>query len=82
MDNKPLKMYSDSQEFLVRMGLRIKQLRIEKGLSLRDLSRISGVNNSKIAKVEKGYVNITVVTLAILLEALGVSPVVFWDFDR
>jgi transcriptional regulator with XRE-family HTH domain len=58
-----------------KLGDYIKLKREEKDLSLRDLSEISGISHSYIAKIERNDKNIhpTVETLTRLAEGLNIS---------
>jgi transcriptional regulator with XRE-family HTH domain len=62
------------KKYLQKLGENIKRLREAKGLSLRQLSYTCNVDNSKIAKIEKGQINITFTTLMQLANALEVHP--------
>jgi transcriptional regulator with XRE-family HTH domain len=42
---------------------RVKQLRLERGLSLRELSKLSGVDKSVIYRIENGYSYPTQITM-------------------
>jgi transcriptional regulator with XRE-family HTH domain len=59
---------------LKKLGLNIKKLREAKGLSFRELSYACDIDNSKISKIEKGQVNITLKTILQLAKALEVTP--------
>jgi transcriptional regulator with XRE-family HTH domain len=63
-DKKKLKIF----------GANIKRLREGKQLSLLKMSYACNIDNSKIAKIEKGGVNITFTTLIQLAEALEIHP--------
>ena len=67
------------EERLASMGKRLRVLRKEKGMSLRTLGEKTGVDNSKIAKVENGHVNITFTMLLKLLDGLSVKLEEFFD---
>ncbi len=68
-------MVSNSDiKHLIILGTNIKRLREAKGLSLRQLSYACNIDNSKIAKIEKGQINITFTTLLQLANALEVHP--------
>lgn len=54
-----------------RIGLRLMQLRQEKGLSQRDLAQISGVTQKTIYKVEKGLFSVGLDVLCRITDALG-----------
>ena len=49
-------------------------LRVERKLSIRKLSELSGISKSQINNIENGKQNPTVYTLCCLAEALNVSP--------
>ena len=55
-------------------GQRLRQLRVEKALSLRALAQRSGVAFDTINKLELGYRPARLVTIRKLAEALGVEP--------
>ena len=55
-------------------GQRLRQLRIERALSLRALKERSGVAFDTINKLENGHRPARLVTIRKLAEALGVEP--------
>ena len=63
------------------MGRRLRTLRESKGLSLRDLADKTDIDNSKIGKIEKGRVNITIGIFMELCHGLEVLPKDFFDYD-
>jgi transcriptional regulator with XRE-family HTH domain len=63
-----------NRKYLVTLGENIKRLRETKGLSLRQLSYACNIDNSKIAKIEKGQINVTFTTLMQLANALELHP--------
>ncbi|MEJ7823063.1 MAG: helix-turn-helix transcriptional regulator [Chitinophagaceae bacterium] len=68
-------MVKDSDKNKLKiLGANIRRLREGKQLSLRELSYACNIDNSKIAKIEKGLVNITFTTLVQLAEALEIQP--------
>ena len=56
------------------LGANIKRLREAKNLSLRDMSYACTIDHSKIAKIEKGQINITFTTILQIAEALEIHP--------
>jgi len=56
-----------------RLGVRVRDLRKERGLTLEELARVSGVSRAMISKLERGEKNPTLVIAARLAEGLGVS---------
>lgn len=55
------------------VGRRLKEIRIEKGLSQEDLAHEACVGRAAISAIESGTSNPTVLTLASLCAVLGVS---------
>lgn len=68
----PLEVYAIPPIFPC-MGLRIRQLREEARLSLRDLAKAAGVDFSTIHRIEVGTEEPRLGTLGKLAKALGVS---------
>lgn len=55
-------------------GLNVRRLREERGWTQEELARLSGINRSYLAGVEKGKRNVTIVNIARIAKALEVSP--------
>lgn len=62
-------------------GAHLQKLREEQGLSYRQMATACDIDHSKIAKIEKGQVNITLTTVFQLAKALSVSPAQLFDAD-
>lgn len=56
-----------------RLGVRVRDLRRDRGLTLEELAAASGVSRAMISKLERGEKNPTLVIAARLAEGLGVS---------
>jgi transcriptional regulator with XRE-family HTH domain len=63
------------------LGKRVRQLRLEKKMSLRGLSQKCDLDYSDIGKYEKGEVNIQLSTIYELAKGLEVHPKSLFDFD-
>lgn len=63
-----------------KLGARLQQLREGHKLTLRELSYRCGLDHSKIGKIEKGKMNVTLNTLFELSEALQVHPREVFNF--
>ena len=66
---------------LVSIGNRVKNLRINKGLSQDELARRIDFDRTYLSRVESGKQNMTVETLFKICEGLGVTIKEFFDFD-
>ena len=62
------------KKLLKKFGENLRNLRTQKGFSLREMSYACSIDNSKIAKIEKGQINITLTTLLQLAGALEIHP--------
>ena len=69
------------KKVLKRFGENLRRLRKEKGLSLREMSYACSIDNSKIAKIEKGMINITFTTLLQLATALETHPSTLLQYE-
>lgn len=58
---------------LERIGQTIRTHRLEKGWSQEQLSEKSGVDRSFLGKIERGEVNVSVLTLCDIAKALSVN---------
>jgi len=65
---------------LKKFGENLRKLRNQKDFSLREMSYACSIDNSKIAKIEKGQINITLTTLLQLAVALEVHPSSLLDY--
>jgi len=69
------------KKVLKNFGENLRKLRKQKGLSLREMSYACSIDNSKIAKIEKGMINITFTTLLQLAVALEIHPSSLLDYQ-
>ncbi|WP_371878169.1 helix-turn-helix domain-containing protein [Chitinophaga nivalis] len=73
-------MTIDDTEILVRFGANLRRIRQEKQLSLRQLSYLCKVDYSKIGAMERGEINITLLTIKELALGLDVPPSMLLNF--
>jgi len=67
----------------VSLGGRIKELRVEKHLSMRALAQLAGLKSvAFVADVEKGFRHPSPDVLAAFAEALGIEPSELRNLDR
>lgn len=58
---------------LTAMGLRIRELRQTRGLTLQDLADVSGLSTSMLSLVERGRASPSIGSLIVIASALGVA---------
>jgi len=71
---------ASAQDHLTKLGNRISDLRTRAGYNLRQFATKINLDNSKLSKIERGKINITILTLKAIYEGLEVSPEDFWKF--
>jgi transcriptional regulator with XRE-family HTH domain len=64
----------NDKETLKIFGAHLRTLREGKGLSLRELSYACNVDFSKIGLMEKGEINLTLLTILDLAKGLDIHP--------
>lgn len=65
-----------------KVGLRIKQLRNEVGLTQTELAEFVGKDRQYLYKIEKGRVTPNIVTISAIAFALEISLKDLFDFDK
>lgn len=61
----------NDDNILYRIGNTIRRLRFEKKWSQEKLAEVSGIDRSFLGKVERGEVNVSILTLCNVAKALG-----------
>ena len=74
-------MATQSEKFHNALGVRLQSLRMERGLSILQLSEISNVGKSQLYRIEAGGTNCTMLVLLGIANALEVSPSNLLDFE-
>jgi transcriptional regulator with XRE-family HTH domain len=64
----------DYQKEIKQIALKIKNLRQQKNLSIQDLAYLCDMERSSVSRIESGRINITIKTLCLISNALGVEP--------
>jgi transcriptional regulator with XRE-family HTH domain len=65
----------------VDVGGRLKELRTERGMSMRSLAKASGLSTNALSMIERGRTSPSVSTLYKLAEALGVPITAFFRLE-
>lgn len=58
----------------VQLGIKIREIRLEKGWSQEKLADACGLHRSHMGEIERGRANITLATLMIIAEKLQTPP--------
>lgn len=69
-----------TQEARKYVGESIRMAREAKGLSLRQVEKLTGIAFNHIGRIERGKYNVTIDTLAVIANALGVR-ITFTDIE-
>ena len=71
-------MDSEKKEQTMDVGSRLRELRTERGLSMRSLARLSGLSTNALSMIERGKTSPSVSTLYKLSEALEIPITAFF----
>jgi len=61
-------------DILKRFGQKVRDLRIQRGLSQEKLAELSGLHRTYISSLELGKRNVSIVNIHALAKALQVTP--------
>lgn len=64
----------------IDLGARIQELRLEKKLSIRAVSRLSGISPNALSRIERNLTSPSISTLYKIAEALNVPMIRFFDY--
>ncbi|MGN7784472.1 helix-turn-helix domain-containing protein [Niabella sp. 22666] len=70
-----------ADQFLSELGNKLAFYRKKKNLSYRELAQLCSVDHSKISKIEKGQVNVQILTILELAKGLNIQPKKLFDFE-
>jgi len=73
---------ADIRKINRRLGRRVRELRLTRGLSQEKLAFTAGVHRTYLGGIERGERNPTVKNLTLLARALGVSLTELFAFDE
>ena len=68
----------DKQQKLIELGLKVKSIRVSKGLTQTELANTIGKDHPSINRLEKGKINPSYMFLLEVAEGLGVSIIEFF----
>ena len=75
MERSGKKKYYRDEDFLKKVGNRIRELRLKKGLTQMDLAfQCNETDYSQINRIELGKVNFSISFLSLIASVLEVSP--------
>lgn len=63
----------NNNDYISKLGRRIKKLRTEKGLTYTDVSVKCGIDEGNIRRLERGDTNPTITTLLKIADGIGVK---------
>lgn len=66
-------MRMDHREEIKYIAARIKALRLENGLTVQELAYRCDMERSNLSRIEAGRANLTVRTMCVICDALGVT---------
>ncbi|MNK33361.1 anaerobic benzoate catabolism transcriptional regulator [compost metagenome] len=73
--------YLKDEDFIKKFGQKLKQIREGKGISQEQLSLLTEVSQSQIARTELGQVNTSISHASTYAKFLKVNPMELFDFS-
>lgn len=74
MKTNAKKAYYINKTALSLVGIKMREIRLSKKMSIEYLANTSGMDYSQLARMETGQVNFSISYLFRVAEALGVTP--------
>jgi transcriptional regulator with XRE-family HTH domain len=72
--------YLKDEDFIRKFGQKLKQTREGRGISQEQLSLLTEISQSQIARTELGQINTSISHVAVYARFLDVDPMVLFDF--
>jgi transcriptional regulator with XRE-family HTH domain len=73
----------NNDSFLKTFGMRIRELRLDKGMSQEELANTAEIPINQVGRIERGEINTTLVTIKALADALNIKPeFLFANIDK
>lgn len=72
-------MSRDLREYI---GMQVKLRRTAARMTQAELAELAGITNVQVSKLERGELNFTIDTLALIRSALALNITVDWDFGK
>lgn len=73
---------NENPESKIDVGLRLREMRQDRNMSMRALARASGLSTNALSMIERGLTSPSVSTLSKLADALEVPITAFFRFDH
>lgn len=70
------------QVLLINIGKKIKELREERGISQEELSFRANIHRTQVSRIETGQNNVSMKSIAKLVEYFNISYPDFFDFSH
>ena len=63
--------FGDRQQERARIGARIRQIRIDRGIEARDLAKLAGIDAANLSRIENGKYSVGIDILSKIAASLG-----------
>ncbi len=70
------------RSILKSFGHRVKEIRLEQGISQEQLGLLAELDRTYISGIERGMRNVSLINIARIAEALGVEPAELLQFSE
>jgi transcriptional regulator with XRE-family HTH domain len=62
------------RKILKKFGKKLREVRMEKGISIRGLADLADIDYSNLNRIEHGLVEVSLPTIYFIADALGIQP--------
>jgi transcriptional regulator with XRE-family HTH domain len=69
----------DAGKFQKRIGVRVRELRLKRGVSQEAFAAQCALHRTHMSMIERGRLNIGIVTLKMIIDALGITASAFFQ---
>ncbi|MDC0744414.1 helix-turn-helix domain-containing protein [Polyangium mundeleinium] len=73
---------TEPEPHCAKVGARLRELRIERGLSLSALADATGMSKGHLSSFERGLVALNAISLVVLARGLGLPPLYLLTFPH
>lgn len=71
--------YVRNEDDLRKFGEKVREFRIQKGMTMQELADLSDIEYSQISRIERGIINTSLSNMFIIAKVLDIKPKEFFE---